>query len=61
MAVFAAIGGSFITVFGGQSLEGMTAIGIAIGGIVLSLIYGFGLLAFAGICNAIRDIAQYSR
>ena len=61
MAVFAAIGGSFITMFGGQSLAGTTAIGIAVGGIVVSLLYGFGLLAFAGICNILIDLARYPR
>jgi hypothetical protein len=61
MAVFAGIGGSFETVLGGQTLIGMAAIGVAIGCIILSLIYGFGLLAFAGICNAIVDIVRSSR
>jgi uncharacterized Zn finger protein (UPF0148 family) len=61
MAVFAGIGGSFITIFGGQSLAGMTAISIALGGIVISLLYGFALLAFAAICNAIVDIVHYLR
>jgi hypothetical protein len=37
----------------------MTAIGIALCGIVFSLLYGFGLLAFAGICNAIVDIVHH--
>jgi hypothetical protein len=59
MAVFAGMGGSFITLLGGQNLAGMTAIGIALGGIVFSLLYGFGLLAFAGICNAIVDIVHH--
>jgi predicted nucleic acid-binding Zn ribbon protein len=61
MAVFAGIGGSFETVLGGQTLIGWAAIGVAIGGIIVSLVYGFGLLAFAGICNAIVDIARNSR
>ena len=61
MAVFASIGGSFISMFGGQSLAGMTAIGIAIGGVVFSVLCGFALLAFAGICNAVVDILRAIR
>ena len=62
MAVFAGIGGKFVTAVPGfTSLEGIIAIGIAIGCLIASLIYGFGLLAFAEVFRAIIDIARNTR
>jgi RNA polymerase subunit RPABC4/transcription elongation factor Spt4 len=59
MAVFAAIGGTFMPAMPGLStIGGMSAILIAIGGIIASLLYGFGLLAFAEICYTVRDIDE---
>ena len=59
MAVFAAIGGTFMPAISGLStLGGTAAIGVAIGGIILSLLYGFGMLAFAEICYTVRDIDE---
>jgi predicted nucleic acid-binding Zn ribbon protein len=58
MAVFAAMGGKFITIIPGlTSLEGTVAISVAIGGLIASLLYGFGFLAFAQMCRAIIDIS----
>jgi len=59
MAVFAAIGGTFMPAISGLSaLAGTAAIGVAVGGIILSLLYGFGMLAFAEICYTVRDIDE---
>ena len=57
MAVFAGIGGSLMSVIPGIGpLGGSAAIGVAIGGIIASLICGFGYLAFAEICYTLIDI-----
>lgn len=59
MAVFASIGGALMSAVPGMGTMGGTAvIGIAIGGIVVSLLYGFGFLAFAEICYAVMDIKK---
>ncbi len=59
MAVFAGLGGQFVPVFPGiTSFAGTTAIGMAIGGIVASLLYGFGFLAFAELCYAVIEIEK---
>jgi hypothetical protein len=58
LAVFASIGGSFMSTIGLGAFGGVAAIGAAIGGIVASLLYGFGFLAFAEICYAIRNIEK---
>ena len=61
MAIFAGIGGKFISVVPELfSLEGVMAIGVAIGGIVASLLYGFGFLAFAELCYAVIDIIHHT-
>lgn len=59
MLVFAAIGGMFMPAIPGLStISGMSAILMAIGGIIASLLYGFGLLAFAEICYTVRNIDE---
>ena len=59
MAVFAAMGGSLMPAIPGMAtLGGLSAIGIAIGGIVISLLYGLGFLAFAEICYAVMDLRK---
>jgi len=59
IVVFTAIGGSFEpTISGLSTLGGISAIGVGIGGIIVSLLYGFGLLAFAEICYTVRDIDE---
>jgi predicted nucleic acid-binding Zn ribbon protein len=59
MAVFAGIGGTLMSAMPGMgTMGGTAAIGMAIGGIIVSLLYGFGFLAFAEICYAVRDIRK---
>lgn len=59
MAVFAGIGGSFMSAIPGMgTIGGIAAIGVAIGGIIASLICGFGYLAFAEICYTLIDIEK---
>jgi predicted nucleic acid-binding Zn ribbon protein len=59
MAIFAGIGGTMMsTIPGLGATGGIAAIGMAIGGIIISLIYGFGFLAFAEICYAVIDIEK---
>jgi len=59
MAVFAVMGGTLMSAVPGMAtLGGFTAIGIAVGGIVISLLYGLGFLAFAEICYAVMDLRK---
>jgi hypothetical protein len=59
IAVFAGMGGAIMSAVPGMgTMEGITAIIMAIIGIVISLLYGLGFLAFAEICYAIRDIEK---
>jgi len=59
MGVFAGIGGSFISIIPGfDTIAGMTAIIWAIGGIIVSLLYGFGFLAFAEFCYVVIDLGK---
>ena len=59
VAVFASIGGSLTSAVPGMGTMGGTAvIGMAIGGIVASLLYGFGFLAFAEMCYAVIDLRK---
>lgn len=62
MAVFAIMGGQFISLIPGMGdLAGNMAINIAIGGLILSILYGFGLLAFSEICFTLIDINKVVR
>jgi hypothetical protein len=59
IAIWAGIGGAFQFVLPGmETISGVTAIIMAIGGIIASLIYGFGLLAFAEICYAAINVQK---
>jgi hypothetical protein len=59
VAVWAGLGGAFQSIMPGmESVGGITAILMAIGGIIYSLIYGFGLLAFGEICYAAINVQK---
>jgi predicted nucleic acid-binding Zn ribbon protein len=59
MAIFAGIGGTMMSTIPGMGATGgIAVVGMAIGGIIISLIYGFGFLAFAEICYAVIDIEK---
>jgi hypothetical protein len=59
MAVFAGMGGSFMPAVPSLvSLGGIAAIGVAVSGIIASLVYGLGFLAFAEICYAVMNIEK---
>ena len=59
VGVWAGIGGAFQSLLPGmETVGGASAIGMAIVGIIASLLYGFGFLAFAEICYAINDIEK---
>jgi hypothetical protein len=59
VAVWAGLGGAFQSVMPGmETVSGITAILMAIGGIIASLIYGFGLLAFGEICYAAINVQK---
>ena len=59
MAIFAGIGGSFVSTIPGMGpLGGITAIVMATCGIIASLLFGLGFLAFAEICYAVTDIEK---
>jgi len=58
-AVYAGLGGGFQPVISGVGpIEGMVVIYWAIGGIIASVLYGFGFLAFAELCYTVRDIEK---
>ena len=62
MAVFAIMGGQFISLIPGMAnVAGNMAINIAIGGFILSIIYGLGILAFSEICFILIDINKVVR
>ncbi len=59
VAVWAGMGGAFQSLMPGmETVGGVAAIGMAIGGIIASLLYGYGFLAFAEICYAIIEIQK---
>ena len=59
VAVWAGMGGAFQSLMPGmETVSGVAAIGMAVGGIIASLLYGFGFLAFAEICYAIIEIQK---
>jgi DNA-directed RNA polymerase subunit RPC12/RpoP len=59
MAVFAGMGGTFMPVTpGATAFGGEMALGMAICGVIASLLYGFGFLAFAELCLAVIDIEK---
>ncbi len=62
MAVFAVMGGQFISLIPGMgNLVGNTAITVAAIGLILSIVYGFGLLAFSEMCFILVDINKAVR
>ena len=62
MAVFAIMGGQFISLIPGMAnIAGNMAINIAIGGLIMSIIYGLGILAFSEICFILTDISKVVR
>lgn len=62
MAIYAGLGGGFQPLIPGVgTITGITVIYWAIGGIIASLIYGFGFLAFAELCYAVANIEKSIR
>ena len=59
MGVFAGMGGAFMPVVPGMAtIEGITVIGAAVGGVIVSLLYGFGFLALAELCHTVIAIEK---
>jgi hypothetical protein len=59
VAVWAGMGGAFESLMPGMAtVGGITAIIMAICGIIASLLYGFGLLAFGEICYAAINVQK---
>jgi uncharacterized Zn finger protein (UPF0148 family) len=57
-AVFVIIGGQMAPAWGGSALSSGTAIIIALVGLIVSFIYGIGLMAIGQLCSAVADMAQ---
>ena len=49
------IGWTMSSLFTGEVIQGTMAITIAVIGVIASVVYGFGLLAFSYICSAVVD------
>ncbi len=60
LGVLAGMGWTVSSLFTGQDIVGGMAVGIAVGGFILSLLYGLGMLAFAKICEAVVDFRSSS-
>lgn len=58
LGVLAGIGWTISSIFTGEVIQGTMALITAVAGFVLSLLYGFGMLAFARICEAVIEFRQ---
>jgi predicted nucleic acid-binding Zn ribbon protein len=58
IAIWPALGGGVQSLIPGVTFDTITLMVMAVAGIIASLLYGFGMLAFAEICYAIIDIEK---
>jgi hypothetical protein len=58
IAIWPLLGGEVKSLIPGITFDTITVIGMAFCGIIVSLLYGFGMLAFAEICYAAIDFRK---